>query len=628
MAKRNTPSWNEVTRRVIDQRLAMSREPRFFSVDEWQTLTAIAGRIVPQPSGRPPVPLAAMIDDKMAQDRTDGYRNARLPKMQEAWRLGLQALDADARTRCGARFHRLDTAQQDALLAAMQRGELTGTAWQGMSCRLFFQERVLHDIVCAYYAHPTSWNEIGFGGPASPRGYVRMGLDKRDPWEAIESTSGRYRRDRQPDPQWLIRSFRRAGATAVHPMCCASAAGCRCNNIVRTSRSTSPSSAPAPAVQRSPAAWPSTATRSWHSMPVRGGVRSRNSHPTSSISRSSTGPTSVSATATIRLFSAPTTAARRLAAAWCILPWSRCASARNGSAHAAYWATRSTGRSTGARCGTITTEVEKALNIAGPVKYPWGPKRPRYPYRPHELNAAALVMARGCDALGVPWVPTPLATLSAPHGLAHPCVYRGFCTVGCSTNAKQSTLVTWIPRAVRAGAEIRDLAMVGRIETNEAGLCTGVHYLREGQWRFQQARNVVVAGYAIETPRLLLMSANDRFPDGLANSSGLVGRNLMVQTNQGVWACFDEEIRWYKGPPSLALTEHWNYLDTGKDFFGGYAYMSQGPLPQQWAATQTGNHGLWGTALLREMEKVHPPGGPEDRRRGAAAGEQPRHPRR
>jgi choline dehydrogenase-like flavoprotein len=246
-------------------------------------------------------------------------------------------------------------------------------------------------------------------------------------------------------------------------------------------------------------------------------------------------------------------------------------------------------------------EVEQTLSISGPVNYPWGPPRPRYPYRAHELNAAGLVLARGCEALGVKWTPTPLATLSAPRGLAHPCVYRGFCTIGCSTNAKQSALITWIPRAVRAGAEIRDLAMVGRVETNTAGLCTGLHYLREGQWRFQKARNVVVAGYAIETPRLLLMSSNSRFPDGLANSSGLVGRNLMVQTNQAVWGKFEEEIRWYKGPPSLALTEHWNYTDTGKDFFGGYAYMSQGPLPQQWASTQIGNHKLWGEPLIRDM---------------------------
>ncbi|MGH6943381.1 MAG: GMC family oxidoreductase N-terminal domain-containing protein, partial [Geminicoccaceae bacterium] len=241
-------------------------------------------------------------------------------------------------------------------------------------------------------------------------------------------------------------------------------------------------------------------------------------------------------------------------------------------------------------------EVEQALKVAGPVRYPWGPKRPRYPYRPHELNAAALVLAQGAEAMGIKWSETPLATVSAPRGASPPCVYRGFCIAGCSTNAKQSALIVWIPRAVRAGAEIRDLAMVGRIETDRAGLATGVHYWREGQWRFQRARNVVVAGYAIETPRLLLSSADSRHPDGLANSSGLVGRNLMVQTNQAVWGVMEQEIRSYKGPPSLALTEHWNYNDDGKDFFGGYAYMSQGPLPAAWAATQTGNRGLWGEA--------------------------------
>jgi choline dehydrogenase-like flavoprotein len=164
--------------------------------------------------------------------------------------------------------------------------------------------------------------------------------------------------------------------------------------------------------------------------------------------------------------------------------------------------------------------------------------------------------------------------------------------------------VTWIPWAVQAGAEIRDLAMVGRIEMDDAGHATGVHYLREGVWQFQRARNVVVAGYAIETPRLLLMSANAAFPDGLANSSGLVGKNLMVQTNQAAWGVMDEEIRWYKGPPSLALTEHWNYTDKGKDFFGGYCYMSQGALPAAWASTQNGR-GLWGDALLHEMEKYN-----------------------
>ena len=250
-------------------------------------------------------------------------------------------------------------------------------------------------------------------------------------------------------------------------------------------------------------------------------------------------------------------------------------------------------------------EVEDALKIAGPINYPWGPHRPRYPYRAHELNAAARALADGCEAMGIKWTETPIATLSAPRGLAHPCVYRGFCVTGCATHAKQSALVTWIPRAIAAGAEIRDLAMVGKVEIDKSGLATGVHYHREGRWQFQRARNVVVAGYAIETPRLLLNSATDRFPDGLANSSGLLGKNLMAQANQAVWGTMDKEVRSYKGPPSLAITEHWNYEDKGKDFFGGYCYMSQGPLPQLWANTLLGGRGLWGPELISEMEKYN-----------------------
>ncbi|MGH7011534.1 MAG: GMC family oxidoreductase N-terminal domain-containing protein, partial [Caulobacteraceae bacterium] len=123
-------------------------------------------------------------------------------------------------------------------------------------------------------------------------------------------------------------------------------------------------------------------------------------------------------------------------------------------------------------------KAELALKISGPASYPWGPKRPAYPYRSHQLNGAAELLARGCERMGISWSPTPIATLSAPRGEAHPCVYRGFCRFGCSTNAKQSQLVTFVPRAVKAGAEIRDLARVGRIETNGEGLATGVHYHR------------------------------------------------------------------------------------------------------------------------------------------------------
>ena len=245
-------------------------------------------------------------------------------------------------------------------------------------------------------------------------------------------------------------------------------------------------------------------------------------------------------------------------------------------------------------------EVEDALKISGPVKYPWGPKRRRYPYRPHEVNASGMILARGAEALGIDWSACPIATVSAPRGAAPPCVYRGFCKIGCSTNAKQSILNTSIPRARAAGAEIRDLAMVGRIETDAAGRATGLQYHRNGAWRFQRARNVVVAGYSIETPRLLLNSASKAHPNGLANGDGMVGTALMPHLNHAVWGDMNREIRWYKGPPSMAVTEHWNYAEAD-GFHGGYALMSQGPLPADFATSIVADTGAFGLDLRRRM---------------------------
>jgi hypothetical protein len=190
LAKRWTESWNEVTRQVIDRRLAVPREPRFFSAAEWRTLNSVCDRIMPQPTDRPPVPLAAYVDQKIIDRLLDGYRYTHMPPQGEAWQRGLAALEHAAERAHGRPFHGLPPEQQDGLLRQMQQGELTGEAWGGMPCKLFFEHRVIPDITHAYYAHPVAWNGIGFGGPASPRGYVRMGLDRRDPWEAVEAAPG------------------------------------------------------------------------------------------------------------------------------------------------------------------------------------------------------------------------------------------------------------------------------------------------------------------------------------------------------------------------------------------------------------------------------------------------------
>ena len=190
--KRRTPSWNDKTRAVVDERLAIDPDvPKFLDERQWETLRALCNRIVPQPADRPrPVPVAAMVDQKLAADARDGYRDARLPPLREAWRRGLAALDAEALARWRTAFHALAPAEQDQLLRAVQGGQVASDAWGDMPAALFFSKRALHDIVSAYYAHPTAWNEIGFGGPASPRGYVRMNFDRRDPWEAAEARPG------------------------------------------------------------------------------------------------------------------------------------------------------------------------------------------------------------------------------------------------------------------------------------------------------------------------------------------------------------------------------------------------------------------------------------------------------
>ena len=185
--KRWTPSWNAKTREVIDQRLAVYVGPRFFDEAEWATLCAVCKRILPQPGDRPAVPLPAYIDEKCLNRLEEGYQYLPLPEDRIAWKRGLKGLEAIAKAKHGASYHLLSADEQDALLTQMQKGELEDDEFATMPSKLFFEKRLLFDITSAYYAHPTAWSEIGFGGPAHPRGYVRMEMNERDPWEAAEA---------------------------------------------------------------------------------------------------------------------------------------------------------------------------------------------------------------------------------------------------------------------------------------------------------------------------------------------------------------------------------------------------------------------------------------------------------
>ena len=145
--------------------------------------------------------------------------------------------------------------------------------------------------------------------------------------------------------------------------------------------------------------------------------------------------------------------------------------------------------------------------------------------------------------------------------------------------------------------------MVNRIHHDKASnRVTGVSYFdREGKEHFQKARAVIVAGYAIETPRLLLNSACDGYPDGLANGSGTVGKYLMAQIGNVVAGRFDELVRMYKAPPAHALTEEFYETDPKRDFVRGFAVQTVGPLPISFAKQMMAAKGSWGWGMRRAM---------------------------
>ena len=185
--KWDTPSFNAQTRAVLDQRLHAVPGRRFFSPEEWALLEAITARLIPQPDRVEPVPITPWIDERVADNKGEGFRHDGMPLPQDAWRKGLAGIDGEARRRHGVAFASLAADLQDGVLTAVQKGEVDEALWADLPAAGFFSNILLKTAVSVYYAHPAAWSEIGFGGPASPRGYVRLGTDRRDPWEAKET---------------------------------------------------------------------------------------------------------------------------------------------------------------------------------------------------------------------------------------------------------------------------------------------------------------------------------------------------------------------------------------------------------------------------------------------------------
>ncbi len=245
--------------------------------------------------------------------------------------------------------------------------------------------------------------------------------------------------------------------------------------------------------------------------------------------------------------------------------------------------------------------IEAELPVAG-QNWPWGHPH-RYPFSPHPISGAAARLWAGARKAGIEMRVGPVGIVNGTFGNRPHCIYRGYCLQGCKVNAKASPYVTHLPDALAHAVEIRANCMATRIELDQAtGHAVGVIYHDEvgGAEILQRAQFVAVAGYSIETPRLLLNSTSTRFPHGLCNSEDQVGRYVMVQGASQTAGRFPDELRMYKAPPPEVSSEQFYETDPTRGFRRGFSIQTVSPLPIGWAEHVLAD-GHWGRAMREYM---------------------------
>lgn len=177
--------WDELTRTVVLARIEQVPSRRFFSEAETATLTAFCDVVLAQDS-EPRIPVLAFIDQKLAQGRLDGYQYADMPDDRDTWRMVARGLDEAARNGGADSYAAAADRLQANIADRFAEGALTGDVWaeldQGRASSV-----IMRSVLAAFYAHPWAWNEIGFGGPAYPRGYARLGVGLSEAWEGNET---------------------------------------------------------------------------------------------------------------------------------------------------------------------------------------------------------------------------------------------------------------------------------------------------------------------------------------------------------------------------------------------------------------------------------------------------------
>lgn len=250
--------------------------------------------------------------------------------------------------------------------------------------------------------------------------------------------------------------------------------------------------------------------------------------------------------------------------------------------------------------------VERQVGISGIAGDPAWPDKPEYPMPPLPIGAWGERVAAAHDRLGWHWWPGSNAINSQPYADRRPCVQRSTCRAGCNEGAKGTADRTHWPEALKLGARLLTEARVSRITLDKSGLANGAIYRDiDGVDHEIRARIVILAAHAIGTPRLLFMSATDQFPQGLANSSGLVGRNLMMHPLSRVVGFFDEPMTSWQGHWGQSIySMEFAETDPNRDFIRGTKWNlvpSGGPLLA--AVYPTDDAPAWGNGIHERVSK-------------------------
>ncbi len=256
------------------------------------------------------------------------------------------------------------------------------------------------------------------------------------------------------------------------------------------------------------------------------------------------------------------------------------------------------------------TKVDWDIGLSG-LQGPWDPPRSRdYPLPPMPVKSSGVLLERAAKKLGWTAYPEPHAILSQTYNGRAGCIHCGFCLgYGCEVGAKSSTSTAMMPQALESGnCELRTMSTVARVETSANGRISGVVYWDEaGVLHSQKAKATVLCANGAETPRLLFLSESNRFPDGLANGSGMVGKNLMFNGSTSTAGMFEHPINAYKSVPTTRVIHDFYSIDSSYGFYGGGGiderHLSNG-LPMSFAMRGSRFTGAsWGSDFKNQLER-------------------------